>query len=417
MTLLKFSTNFVELVEVDQWLGYMAQQTEMFRACVYAAKITGLMFMGSVVFNIFNGVGKARSPVSKPVIRDYEKYRKLLGWLPVETIRRTFEATTQLAKELPLRYPLRRHIKSRNPALNRKRLNEGYATDTLFASDAALGGYTCAQLFVGLKSHFTQIYGLHRESEGPSALDDFVREFGAPVLIRNDNSKMQTGNAWREILRKYCIGEQTTEPNHPNQNPAERRIQDVKKFSQKIMDRTGAPSYLWLFSMLYVVYLFNRCAMETLAWRTPHEMALGETPDLSALLQFSFYEPVYYFDEEASYPETKEKFGHFLGIAENCGDVLTFWVLKPNRQVIARSVVRSALVTAEQNKRQPKPDVCLEGSDKADDSENDEDTVKNEQCVRPCKSEVGFVVRIDVDNKAPCCGSDRNHRFSIHSRK
>jgi hypothetical protein len=139
------------------------------------------------------------------------------------------------AKELPLCYPLRRHIKARNPVLNCQRLQEGYAMDTLFLSDVALGGYTCAQLFCGLKSQYVQLFGMHKEHKGPTALEDFVCDIGAPIFLRNDNLKMQeTGYKWREVLCKYCIAEQTTEPHHLQQNPADRRIQDVKKVSQKI---------------------------------------------------------------------------------------------------------------------------------------------------------------------------------------
>ena len=351
------SVNLVELQFVDDSLVYMSRQTDIFRLCAMTMHTAGLLFLGAMFFKLFHGLTTSSSPTVKPVTRDFAKYRRLLGWLPVETIRKTFEATTQLGKELPMRFPLRHHRKARNPALNVQRRQEGYATDTLFASETALGGYTCAQLFCGLKSQYLQLFGMHRESEGPSALEDLVRDIGAPTFIRNDNSKMQTGFKWRDVLRKYCIGEQTTEPHHPQQNPAERRIQEVKKFSQKIMDRVGAPSYLWLFCMLYTVYLLNRCAMEQLNWRTPQEMALGETPDLLALMQFAFYEPVYYLDEAASYPETKEKLGWFLGPAEHCGDDLTFWILTSKKIVIARSVVRSALLQSELNKREPKPDA------------------------------------------------------------
>jgi hypothetical protein len=112
--------------------------------------------------------------------------------------------------------------------------------------------------------------------------------------------------------------------------------------------------------------LLNRCAMANLEWRTPFEKALGQTPDLSALLLFSFYEPVYYLDEGASYPETKEKLGHFLGVAEHCGDELTFWILTSKRSVVARSVLWSVLLMSEHNKRQPLPDVRHEGSPETD---------------------------------------------------
>ena len=98
---------------------------------------------------------------------NYNKFRERLGWLPLDTIRKTFKATTQLAGTLPLRLPLCRHIKSRFPQLNQRRLAKTFATDTLFSSTPGLGGITCAQLFVGKSSHFTSVYGMRTESEGP----------------------------------------------------------------------------------------------------------------------------------------------------------------------------------------------------------------------------------------------------------
>ncbi|MGH3054678.1 MAG: hypothetical protein ACRDL7_06840, partial [Gaiellaceae bacterium] len=48
-------------------------------------------------------------------------------------------------------------------------------------------------------------------------------------------------------------------------------------------------------------------------------------------------------DKNASFPNTKERFGHYIGPAENCGDALTHKVyLEETGQVIKRSVLRSA---------------------------------------------------------------------------
>ena len=110
-----------------------------------------------------------------------------------------------------------------------------------------------------------------------------------------------------------------TEPHHLNQNPAERRIQDIKKTSNVMMDRTGTPADLWYLSVEYSAYLLNHLANETLDWKTPIEVATGETPDISNLLQFHWYQKVYYYDPSSSYPRPKEKLGRFVGVAENVG--------------------------------------------------------------------------------------------------
>lgn len=273
---------------------------------------------------------------------NYETMKPKLGWLPIEVVEKTFKATTQLAKRTRDRLPFRRHYKSRYPELNRKRLRETFATDTFFSSSKALGGYMCMQLFVGLYSRFTATYGMKTESDGPEALEDFIRQYGAPFVLRSDNAKMEIGHAFTKICRKYNVKQTTTEPHHPQQNPAERQIQEVKKRTNMIMDRTGCPEEVWYLVVQYVVYLLNRTATEALKWKTPWEVAFGETPDISNLIQFEFWELVYYHNPAESFPDSKERLGRFVGIAENIGDFMTYYVLIENGEVLARSSVRSA---------------------------------------------------------------------------
>jgi hypothetical protein len=86
-----------------------------------------------------------------------------------------------------------------------------------------------------------------------------------------------------------------------------------------------------------------RPADETLGWKSPHEKQHGYTPDISALLAFRFFEKIYYLDAEVSYPNSNEKAGYWLGVADNVGDCLTYYILTDDKhQVLARSVVRSA---------------------------------------------------------------------------
>ena len=78
---------------------------------------------------------------------------------------------------------------------------------------------------------------------------------------------------------------------------------------------------------------------------------MGETPDISDLLQFTFNEEVYYHTPGASYPASGEELGNFVGVADASGDELTFLVLSKNNQIMTRSVLRSAERTDTHNKR------------------------------------------------------------------
>ena len=93
----------------------------------------------------------------------------------------------------------------------------------------------------------------------------------------------------------------------------------------------------------YTCFVSNHTAQERLGWRTPTEWLLGFTPDISVLLIFIFWEPVYCAVNEATFPETpQEALGRFVGISETTGAAISFKILTEDIKVITRSVVRTA---------------------------------------------------------------------------
>ena len=276
---------------------------------------------------------------AKPTPVDYDRARECLLYKPLSRVKATFDNTTQFAKNV-VRLPMRKHFAARSPALNVRRLHEPYATDTFFSSDTAREGFTMVQLYTGKTSLHTQIYGMRQKSQMVETLKDFTREIGAPSGLLSDNAPEEIQEKVQEWLRSYHIPHWTSEPHYQNQNPAERRIGDVKRTTMMLMDRTGTPDKDWFLCMKYIVYVLNRMSHEVLDNKTPIEVGLGVTPDISACLQFRWYEPVYYRDSD-SFPHSQEKPGRFVGIAEHCGDALTYLILtEDTQQIIARSVVR-----------------------------------------------------------------------------
>ena len=124
-------------------------------------------------------------------------------------------------------------------------------------------------------------------------------------------------------MRKYNIWSEKTEPHHPNQNPAEQQVQDMKRYTSKVMDRTGAPLGSWFLCMLYVVMVMNKVVPKG-STMSAEQQCFGETLDISALLQFTFNKKVLYADRDASFPASKEKLGWWMGVAENKGDALMY---------------------------------------------------------------------------------------------
>ena len=118
------------------------------------------------------------------------------------------------------------------------------------------------------------------------------------------------------------------------------------------MERSNTPKQTWFLAQKCVAYIYNITSNPALGYKSPLEVATGETQDISHALIFRFFEPVYYYANEITYPESKEEPGYFVGFAMNTRDALTFRILKTDiRTVITKSVVRSAEDIIRRNRR------------------------------------------------------------------
>ena len=77
--------------------------------------------------------------------------------------------------------------------------------------------------------------------------------------------------------------------------------------------------------------------------QAPLEALEGSTPDISPLLHFSFWDPVYYRLDDSDFPsDSTEWRGHWVGTAENVGHAMTYRILtNDTKKVIYRLNVRS----------------------------------------------------------------------------
>ena len=75
------------------------------------------------------------------------------------------------------RVPIHWHLKARVPQTGIPRIQEDVAMDTIFPQEIGeikdFLGHKCAQVFVGMKSKYIFIILLHKEAEGPGALQNF----------------------------------------------------------------------------------------------------------------------------------------------------------------------------------------------------------------------------------------------------
>ena len=89
-------------------------------------------------------------------------------------------------------------------------------------------------------------------------------------------------------------------------------------------------------------YLLNHIACNALDGKIPLLSLPGITPDISIILLFTFYQPVFYamYDQHFS-SESEDRAGYWLEFEEHCGDAMTHKILDHGTQkIIFRSAVR-----------------------------------------------------------------------------
>ena len=290
-------------------------------------------------------------PTDPTKAADVGPYKRFFPGVTDETIKKTFQATTQYGSKGAVQgTTLRNKHVSPNPILNIPRQQEDVATDTIYGSTPAVDdGSTAAQIFIGRTSRYRTFRPAgDSDASYVRTLMDEIRKLGAMNRIISDNAKAQISKRAKDILRIFAIGDSQSEPHKGNQNPAELGWRDTKYKIQQILDTKNAPSKCWLLAGQYVCFLQNHIALESLGWRTPTEWMLGYTPDISALLQFEFWEPVYYKKYDAKFPEDPtECVGRFVGIAEDIGHAMTYKILTVEDKIIHRAVARTARKSGE----------------------------------------------------------------------
>ena len=167
----------------------------------------------------------------------------------------------------------------------------------------------------------------------------------------SDGGKYEISKRVTDLLRSLFIQDYQSEPYHQHQNKAENRFGLAKRYTNTVMNTSGCTACCWLLCLQYICVVLNHMASRTLQGLCPVQALEGTTPDISFLLHFSFYEPVYYridsSEPDLNFPSSSnEKKGYWVGFADNQGDSLTWRILTEDTQkIIIRSCVRSALRT------------------------------------------------------------------------
>ena len=188
--------------------------------------------------------------------------------------------------------------------------------------------------------------------------------------LLSDSAKTEISNKVMDILRSYHISNWHSEPHHQNQNPAEWRYRTIKSWTSTVMNRSGAPANCWLLCLIYMCYLLNHIACSALDGKLPLLALTGITPDISIILLFTFYQPVFYATYDQHFPsESEERAGYWVGFWEHCGGAMTHKILDLDTQkIIYRSAVRPKKSSTPNHRLAPHGGEVSASSDPSEDT-------------------------------------------------
>ena len=180
------------------------------------------------------------------------------------------------------------------------------------------------------------------KSDAYLQLNDFCREHGIPDPLVTDMAGEETEGDWKTVVKQNLIKQRTTEAYSPWQNKCEKEIGEFKRHCARISNRHRVPARLWCFTWKYTLKIRQHIARSTANDRTPYESLKGEAPAISALIEFDYYSYVK-VRLPTGFPNDDWILACWLGPAVGIGQGLTYYVIKDNGQIIARSTVRPLL--------------------------------------------------------------------------
>lgn len=260
----------------------------------------------------------------------------------LEQAQRTVDATTQRGVRTLLHGHLNRRYRTNDRQLRYRRLTHDVYTDTL---DARIPSWhrknKYAQVF-GTRFGWTRVYPMRHKSEAHEGLSLMAKRDGVPPCIIMDGAKEQTMGTFRKKAQEMDCHVKQTEPYSPWSNAAEGTIRELKRAAGRKALKKRSPLKLWDHCIELESLVRSNTALNhpELDGQVPETIMTGQTPDISCLAEYGWYDWVVYWDKTSKFPDMKEVYGKWLGPAKDIGPAMTAKILKANGQVIYTSSYR-----------------------------------------------------------------------------
>lgn len=257
----------------------------------------------------------------------------------------TAEATLKATTQHYIRsgsMPMFRRFKQIHPRDRFKNINDTFYMDTLYGRADSYHGNKYAQVFTNRNLDFIYVSPMKKKDSYCiiSALYRFMEDVGIPSMLKMDQATEVMGERFVKFCRRYNIRRKYFPTGSHEGNRAESAIRELKRRWKFDMIRRRVPRRFWDLALIYHAELLSLIVRRR-DGRTGVEVVTGETPDISAWLDFDFYCPVFYIHEYGNQiTRSNAQIGRWLGVAHNITGKLCYYILTGEGKVIARHCVQ-----------------------------------------------------------------------------
>jgi hypothetical protein len=206
-------------------------------------------------------------------------------------------------------------------------------TDTLTAQSRSHRLNLYAQVFA-IPPAWIRAYAIKQKSDAREALNDLLRDVGAPEALVMDGSEEQTVGDFRKKARDAGIHIKQTEAHTQKVNHAEVAIQELKKSTRQKMVRMKSPTLLWDNCLeLEAEDIMSHTAYEgfMLQGEVPQAMVSGQTCNISLLAEFGGTNGYGGLTSMTGvFPDPRKVLGRYLRPTRDIRMALTAKILKGN---------------------------------------------------------------------------------------
>ena len=118
-----------------------------------------------------------------------------------------------------------------------------------------------------------------------------------------------------------------TVPEHQHQNITENCGRNFKFFLLRLFHYTPhAPFSYWCYGAEFLDKVRRYWSKSSLSGKSGYQMIYGETPDISQF-RFLWFQPIWYYLPNVSFPQDKMEPRFFLDVADNTGAGFSYVIL------------------------------------------------------------------------------------------